>query len=138
MDKQYTVKALIKDFSYGLSRDQAKRIGNLFKNLEIPFSIGCAEPQKTELTEACNSRVIITVGDEKFRIAAWNDYLIPSSESRKIARAFEVKGIDSGVETYATRPFSTPKTNNAPDQEKKIEPVIEKKEIVYSQVSMFG
>lgn len=142
MNKQYTVKFLIKDFSYGLSRDQAKKLSNLFKNLEIPFSTECAEPEKTELTEVCNSRVIITVGDEKFRIAAWNDYLIPSSESKKIARAFKVKGIDSGVETYATRPFSieaTPKPSNIVlVQVKQPEPVLEQKEVVYQQISLFG
>jgi hypothetical protein len=86
--------------SYIVKPDKVQELEDVFVENDIPYvtekeSFLCVD--ESGFPEA-KSRVWIEVNDEKYNILNYNSLLITEENAKRIARAFEIKGIVAGIE----------------------------------------
>lgn len=130
--------------SYQLKPDKYEKIKTLFDNLEIPYIENLDGEFEQQGRQICDCRVMIEVGEDKYHILNFDSWLIPEKTAEGIRKAFEAKGIPARVEKIGRwsavdiPPLRATTQLIAADKIVKPEPVVvEEKEIVYEQPSIF-
>lgn len=121
--------------SYALKPFEKEALELEFARLDIPYKVEATEPEivtEGSVEDPANSRVVFSLGEQKFRVLNANSYLIKRCYADGIVKAFKAKGLDARIEligSYArtvpvpAQKASVPVQDKKPIEEVKVEKV---------------